>query len=104
MGVLAANSGNRISRDVVVDLLWPDSDGDSAINSLNQAVFQLRRMLDPKYQAGESAEYVISNAELVALNTQLVHTDLEELRRVPSLVTGADWRRRQSIAERTLDL
>lgn len=104
VGVLAANAGNRISRDVVVDLLWPDSDGDSGINSLNQAVFQLRRLLDPSYHAGESAEYVVSNAELVGFNAQLVQTDLEELRRFPSLIADSDWRRRQALAEKTLDL
>jgi len=62
---------------MAIDILWPDADGDSAVNNLNQTVFQLRRYLDPSYRQGESPEYIISSAEQVALAPGLVHTDLQ---------------------------
>jgi DNA-binding SARP family transcriptional activator len=84
--------------------MWPDADADSAVNSLNQTVFQLRRYLDPTYRAGESPEYVISTSDQVSLNPDLVHTDLAELRRLPQRVMGGDWHHRNAVVGRALDL
>lgn len=104
LGLLAAHDGRVLSRDAVIDLMWPDADADSAINSLNQTVFQLRRSLDATYRAGESPEYVISNADQVALNADLIHTDLAEVRRLPERLAEADWGQRNALANRALDL
>ena len=60
LAVLGAHSHSTLTRDMAIDLLWPDADGDSAVNSLNQTVFQLRRYLDSGYRQGESPEYVIT--------------------------------------------
>ena len=62
LAMLAAQCLEPQSRDELIDKLWPAADGDSAINSLNQTVFQLRRYLDANYRAGESPEYVFSTA------------------------------------------
>jgi DNA-binding SARP family transcriptional activator len=67
---------------MVLDLLWPDADPAAAINSLNQTVFQLRRLLDPAYRDGRSPLYLISNSEAVQFNSDLVRTDLSEFRRL----------------------
>ena len=42
LAVLAAHSHTTLTRDMAVELLWPEADGDSAVNSLNQTVFQLQ--------------------------------------------------------------
>jgi DNA-binding SARP family transcriptional activator len=104
LAVLGAHSHTTLTRDMAIDLLWPDADGDSAINSLNQTVFQLRRYLDSSYRQGESPEYVISSSEQVALADDLVHTDLEEIRRLPDRLIGASWDQRQEIARRAISL
>jgi DNA-binding SARP family transcriptional activator len=104
LGVLAAHSRDPLSRDTVIDLLWPDADGDSAINSLNQTVFQLRRYLDPTYRGGDSPEYVMSNSDQVSLNEELMHTDLAEIHRMPERTAGADWEHRHGTVSRVLDL
>ena len=67
LAVLGAHSHSTLTRDMAIDLLWPDADGDSAVNSLNQTVFQLRRYLDSGYRQGESPEYVISSSEQIPL-------------------------------------
>jgi LuxR family maltose regulon positive regulatory protein len=82
LAVLVAHTGQALTRDMVLDLLWPDADPAAAINSLNQTVFQLRRLLDPTYRDGRSPLYLISNAENVQFNSDLVHTDLREFRRL----------------------
>jgi len=104
LAVLAAHFGSVLSRDVAIDILWPESDPNSAINSLNQTVFQLRRYIDRAYRGGESPEYLVSTSEQVGLNPELVHTDLSEIRRLPSRLGVADWQDRQVIARRCVKL
>jgi DNA-binding SARP family transcriptional activator len=104
LGLLAAHSRSPLARDAVIDLLWPDADGDAAVNSLNQAVFQLRRALDPGYRAGDGAEYVISTAEQVALNPALIRTDVDEVLRLLNQMRSLTWAQRTTVADRALDL
>ena len=104
LAVLAAHLGTTLSRDAALDILWPDADPDAAINSLNQTVFQLRRYIDPAYRGGESPEYIVSTAESVGLHPDLVLTDLAEIRRLPVRLAAADWRQRQSLAQRAAAL
>lgn len=104
LAVLAAHSKMSLTRDAAVDLLWPDADGDSAVNSLNQTVFQLRRHLDPGYRQGDSPEYVINSAEQLKLADDLIRTDIDEVRSLPRRIAGVPWARRQEIASRTIAL
>jgi DNA-binding SARP family transcriptional activator len=104
LAVLAAHLGTTLSRDAALDILWPDADPDAAINSLNQTVFQLRRYIDPAYRGGESPEYIVSTAEFVGLNPDLVLTDLAEIRRLPTRLAAADWHQRQGLAQRAASL
>ena len=90
LGVLVAYTGQALTRDMVLDLLWPEADPAAAVNSLNQTVFQLRRLLDPAYRDGDSPLYVISNSESVQFNGDLVRTDLSEFRRLASRVISGD--------------
>jgi DNA-binding SARP family transcriptional activator/tetratricopeptide (TPR) repeat protein len=82
LGLLVANAGGALTREMVLDLLWPDADPAAAANSLNQTVFQLRRAIDADYRDGESVSYITSNVDLVQLNPDLVVTDLQEFRRL----------------------
>jgi DNA-binding SARP family transcriptional activator len=75
-----ASAGKSLSRDELIEQLWPDSELGAGINSLNQAVFQLRRVFDPLYREGSSPPYVISSTDAVLLNPQLVITDLDAIR------------------------
>jgi DNA-binding SARP family transcriptional activator len=77
-----------LTRDQAIDALWPDADPASAVNSLNQTVFQLRRLIEPSYREGESAQYVISNVDAVQLNRELVVTDLAEIRQIRDELNG----------------
>ncbi len=104
LAVLAAHSHTILTRDQALDLLWPDADADSAINSLNQTVFQLRRHLDPGYRGGESPEYIMSSAESVGLSSDLIRTDVDEIKRLALRLTTASWVERQGVARRLTHL
>jgi ATP/maltotriose-dependent transcriptional regulator MalT/DNA-binding SARP family transcriptional activator len=82
LGLLVAYSGTTLTRDLLIDIMWPDSDPSAAVNSLNQTVFQLRRAIDPEYRDGESASYVISTVDVVQFNSELVLTDLQQFRKL----------------------
>jgi LuxR family maltose regulon positive regulatory protein len=90
LGLLVANFRSTLTREKAMDILWPESDPSAAVNSLNQTVFQLRRVLDPTYKDGESPQYVLSTVDAVQLNPELVTTDLDELRRLAATVVDHD--------------
>ena len=104
LAVLAAQSETILTRDMAVDIMWPDADPVAAVNNLNQTVFQLRRYIDPAYRGGESPDYVVSSSEQVAFNPRLVRTDLAEVRDLAGRLSGADWKRRNAAAARAIEL
>ena len=67
-------------------------------------MFQLRRILDPDYRQGESPEYVVSSAEQVALANGLVHTDIQEIRKLPDRLAKGTWDQRQEVAAKAVSL
>jgi DNA-binding SARP family transcriptional activator len=60
------------TRDEVVDALWPDHDPESALNSLNQTVYFLRRVFEPRYREEASPGYLGQDAETIWLDPELV--------------------------------
>ena len=105
LGLLVASQESGLTRDQALDTLWPDAEPAAAINSLNQTVFQLRRLIDEKYREGESPQYVFSTTDGVQLNPDLVTTDLGEFRVVGTLLQQpGDSASRSAIAAQLVDL
>lgn len=69
---LASRPRQAATRDEVVEALWPDSDPETGINSLHQAIYHVRRLFDPQYREGLSAGYLTFDGEIIALNSDLV--------------------------------
>jgi len=67
------------TREQVLEELWPDSDPQSASNSLNQSLYFLRRDIDPWYEDDIAVEYVAFEGELVWLDQDLVTATSVEL-------------------------
>jgi ATP/maltotriose-dependent transcriptional regulator MalT/DNA-binding SARP family transcriptional activator len=66
---LAAN------REQVMDSLWPDQDPGTAVGSLHQTLFFLRRDIEPWYEDGATAGYVHLEGEVVRLDGDLFQID-----------------------------
>ncbi len=81
MSYLVAHFGESISRDAILDALWPETTAAAAVNSLNQTIFQVRRQIDPEYRDGISPPYLLSTNESIELNPDLVKVDWHELER-----------------------
>ena len=61
-----------LTREEVADSLWPDHDPNSALNSLNQTVYFLRRVFEPDYAEDLSPGYVGQDGETIWLDPELV--------------------------------
>lgn len=73
------------TREEVVDSLWPDLDPQSALNSLNQTVYFLRRVFEPEYREDTSPGYVQQDGETIWLDSDLIDTSS---RRCIELIRG----------------
>jgi two-component SAPR family response regulator len=67
-----------------LDGLWPELKSDQGINSVHQTVYFLRRVIDPEYRAGVSAEYVHFTSDVIWLDRSLVDCRSWECRRILS--------------------
>jgi ATP/maltotriose-dependent transcriptional regulator MalT/DNA-binding SARP family transcriptional activator len=60
------------TREEVADALWPDNDPSSALNSLNQTVYFLRRVFEPDYVEDTSPGYLGQDGETIWLDGDLI--------------------------------
>jgi DNA-binding SARP family transcriptional activator len=81
---LATRPRHAATRDEAIDALWPEAEAQAGLNSLNQAIYHLRRALDPDYdlalQEGTPTQYIRHEAEMVTVNLDLVIFDSAQLR------------------------
>ena len=81
--VLIANGGCSVNRSLLLDVLWPDLDGDRASDAQQVALHRLRRLLC-------HPDALVINHGYISLNTQIVEVDafiLDTLCRNP-FITG----------------
>ena len=60
------------TREQIEEAIWPDLDPQAADNSLNQTSYFLRRILEPTYTEKSTAGYIVSRADLIWLDSQLI--------------------------------
>lgn len=76
LAYLALHSGQRHSRESLIELLWPDADPDAGRNRLTQAVVWLRPQLEVSGMARGSV--LFADRYSVALNADAVTTDIAQ--------------------------
>ncbi len=70
------------TRDQVLDALWPELDPPDALNSLNQTVYFLRRVLEEQYVDDLSPGYVHHDSDLIWLDPDLVSSRSNDCRQL----------------------
>lgn len=70
------------TRDQVLDALWPDLDPMDAVNSLNQTVYFLRRILEEEYVDDLSPGYLHHDSDLIWFDPDLLTSRSNECRRL----------------------
>jgi TolB-like protein/DNA-binding SARP family transcriptional activator/Flp pilus assembly protein TadD len=82
LALLAVSPGERLSRDKLIALLWPESDADRGRNLLNVATYVLRGAL------GEDA--LVSAGDELRLSADIIRSDVADLG--AALAAGDDAR------------
>jgi DNA-binding SARP family transcriptional activator len=80
--LLATHPGHRLHREQVLDILWPDVEPESALNSFGKALHAARRALEPELLPRESSAYLPLTDSMVALDTQRVWIDADHFERL----------------------
>jgi DNA-binding SARP family transcriptional activator len=70
------------TRDQVLDALWPELDPADALNSLNQTVYFLRRVLEEPYIDDLSPGYLHHDSDLIWLDSELVSSRSNRCRKL----------------------
>jgi DNA-binding SARP family transcriptional activator len=63
------------AKEQLMEGLWPDLSPKSAINSLHQTLYTLRRDLEPWYEEGATGDYVRMESDLVFLDPEMFQVD-----------------------------
>jgi DNA-binding SARP family transcriptional activator len=73
------------TRDQVLEALWPDLDPEVAVNSLNQTLYFLRRVLEENYAEDLSPGYVKHDSDVIWFDPDLLSS---RSRQVRALIRG----------------
>jgi len=80
--LLATHPRHRLHREQALEILWPDVELESALNSFGKALHAARRALEPELLPRESSAYLPLTDSMVALDTQRVWIDADHFERV----------------------
>lgn len=73
LSFLALQRDRPISRDILVELLWPDLDYNAALRNLNTTIYNLRKSLEPELKRVANSTYVIYEGGSYFLNGDVDH-------------------------------
>jgi DNA-binding SARP family transcriptional activator len=91
-----------VTRDLAIDLLWPELDAAAGARNLRVTLTYLRQLLEPDRPAGEASFHLRADANSITLlASEHLAVDLWDLRR---LQREADLRREQADIDRTISL
>jgi DNA-binding SARP family transcriptional activator len=76
------------TREEVLEHLWPELDPASALNSLNQTTYFLRRVFEPDYREDVSPRYLHQDSETIWLDQELIDSRSSHCRAYIRAVTG----------------
>lgn len=81
------------TKDQVLDALWPDLDPATAVNSLNQTLYFLRRVLEEDYEEDLTPGFAMYQGDVIWLDPELVtsrSTDCHRAMRLMSTTSSPD--------------
>jgi DNA-binding SARP family transcriptional activator len=80
--LLATSPGHALHRDQILEILWPDVDVESALNSFGKALHAARRALEPELLPRASSSFLRLSDAIVALDRDRVVVDADEFERL----------------------
>ena len=80
--LLATRASHTLHRDQVLEILWPDVDVESALNSFGKALHAARRAFEPELLPRESSAYLRLSDEMLTLDTEHILIDADHFQRL----------------------
>ena len=91
---LVTRPTHSATREEVLEALWPDLAPSTALNSLNQTVYFLRRVFEPEFSEDLTAGYLGQDGETVWLDRELITTTSQAcrdmIRKMPGIPSPDD--------------
>src|SRR6266480_6782016 len=66
--LLALQPHHQLHREQMVELLWPDSDPESAINNLHKAIHLARHALEPELKSAADSHFILTRGQQIFLS------------------------------------
>jgi len=65
--LLALQPHHQLHREQAIEILWPDSDPESAINNLHKVIHQSRLALEPALKSAANSHFILTQGQKVLL-------------------------------------
>ena len=65
--LLALQPHHQLHREQAMELLWPDSDPDSATNNLHKAIHMVRHALEPALKSAADSHFILTQGQQILL-------------------------------------
>lgn len=65
--LLALQPHHQLHREQAIEILWPDSDPESAINNLHKVIHQSRLALEPALKSAATSHFILTQGQRVLL-------------------------------------
>src|SRR5438477_2117710 len=90
--LLALQPHHQIHREQLMELLWPDLDGEAAANNLHKAIHLARHALEPGLRSAADSHFILTRGQQVVLCAPGgLWVDAEEFeRRAAEAIKAAD--------------
>ncbi len=82
----ALNLGRSVSKDQILEALWPDSDPDKAWGTFRTVYSRLRKLLEPAMRPKSANRYIEQRGETFQLRAELVQLDVTAFMEVVTAV------------------
>ena len=66
--LLALQPNHQLHREQAMELLWPDSDPESAANNLHKAIHMARHALEPSLEAVAESHFILTQGQQILLH------------------------------------
>jgi len=80
--LLATHPGHALHREQIIEVLWPDMDPDSALNSFGKALHAARRVLEPGLERRQDSAFLRLTDSMLVLNSDRVLIDVDVFERL----------------------
>jgi DNA-binding SARP family transcriptional activator len=86
--LLATYPSHALHREQILEILWPEVDLESALNSFGKALYAARRAFEPELLPRQSSAYLHLTDSMLALNTDRVVIDADDFQRLAESALG----------------